>query len=128
MTPLRRTATPLLLGLGVLALPPGASAASAACSRSGDSCYSAERAEGTLRLKFATFSYRGKVKICLRSPRGNRECKTFRLRTPDRFGIREINAKASAHFDFDGKGTYRAYFRPTVNKRSLRPSVTFRLR
>ncbi|MBA2348881.1 MAG: hypothetical protein H0V81_11365 [Solirubrobacterales bacterium] len=120
----------LIIALAALALAPsGAHAATASCSESGDVCYSARKMGGVVRLQFGTFSFSGRVEICVSAPRRSKaDCKTFRLRKPDRMGIHALDVAWSKHFPRRGKGTYRVSFRPTFVEEPFSPRVSFKLR
>lgn len=105
-----RLVLPLLMSAALL-VPAGAQAASGRCSQSGDSCYSAGKRKGKVRLVFSTFSVRGRVETCVTGPRGAaRECKRFLLRRGAR-GIYVVDVAWSAYFTPHGAGRYRVTFR-----------------
>ena len=115
---------PLLCALLLLAaLPAGASARSAYCSSSGDVCYSVKKARGDALLRFGTFSFSGRIDICVTAPDRSRRCKTFRLKL-DRAGIYMVRVRWSKHFPRRGRGVYRVRFRR--GGANLGPRVGFR--
>lgn len=125
---------PSLVVLAALAVagaagPSPAAAASGYCSPTGDYCYSAPVRKGAVRLVFSTFSFRGRMRVCVRPPAGGTpDCRTFRLRRGSH-GIFLIDARWSAHFPRRGPGTYRATFAPLdAGGAALGPGVTFRRR
>jgi hypothetical protein len=105
---------------GLVAAP--ASAASTYCSTSGDLCYAARRERGVVRLRFDTFSFTGRVRVCVTPPRGARACRSFRL-VRHGMGVRGMNARWSAHFPNQGAGRYRVRF--FAGGSALGPSVSF---
>lgn len=113
----------------VLAAPGQAGAASGYCSPTGDYCYSAKLRSGAVRLVLSTFSFRGRLRVCVSPPAGGpRDCRTFRLRRTSH-GIYEVDVKWSAHFPRRGAGTYRAAFNPLdAGGSDLGPGATFRRR
>ncbi len=116
----------LTLAASATALPAPAHAASGFCSETGDYCYSAGPVRGVVRLKLATFSFRGSVDVCVTTPKGAKTCRPFRLRTQPR-GVFDIDARWSAHFPNAGKGTYRVTFSAREGGGvPFKPSVTFR--
>ena len=118
-----------LLALGcalalLTALPASASARSGYCSPTGDVCYSAKKLRGgDALLRFGTFSFRGRIEICVTAPDRSRRCKTFRLRL-DRAGIYAVRVRWSRHFPKRGRGVYRVRFRR--GGANLGPRVGFR--
>ncbi len=115
--------------VGVALAPGTATAASGYCSPTGDYCYSTPLRGGAVQLVLGTFSFRGRVRVCVRSPAGGpRDCRTFRLRRADH-GIYEIDVRWSAHFPRRGPGTYRVGFAPLdAGSADLGPGATFRRR
>ncbi len=132
--PLRRAVCTVLAAASVLIASGGAATAPAAaassyCSPTGDYCYSATLRGGAVRLGLSTFSFRGRLRVCVTPPAGgSRDCRTFRLRrTSD--GIFQVDVKWSAHFPRHGPGTYRVSFAPaTTGGAKLGPGTTFRRR
>jgi hypothetical protein len=117
----------LLLGLAALAIgAPAASAAATWCSESGDSCTSVPNRKGVQRLVLQTFSFGGKVRICVTPPTGTRTCKAFTLR--DRSGLNTVDVRWSSHFPNRGAGSYRVTFTPDATGAKYGPTLTFRRR
>ncbi len=117
----------LLVALAVALLAPaGAQAVSGRCTPSGDSCYSAGKRNGKVRLVFSTFSVRGRVETCVTGPRGaERECKRFLLRPRSR-GINTVDVAWSRYFTRRGPGRYRVTFR-APGADAAPPAVSFSL-
>jgi hypothetical protein len=111
MIMLRRSLAAALAGLAVgLVAPAAAEAKSAFCSPTGDFCFSARRVGGRVTLQLDTFSFRGRVRTCVRPPAGSPEaCRAFRLRHRGN-GLFGFRARWSAHFPNPGPGTYRVRF------------------
>jgi hypothetical protein len=122
---LLRWTLPSLAVLAVVA-PAPAQAASGFCSPTGDYCYSVGPVKGVVRLKLATFSFQGSVRVCVTAPDASRSCKPFRLR--ESRGVFSVDARWSAHFPRKGAGTYRVSFTGPSSSTLFKPSVTFRLR
>lgn len=119
---------PLVLSASLLALglvAPGAGAVSSYCGESGDVCTSVPKRKGVQRLVLGTFSFQGKVKICVTPPKGSRTCKSFTLRTTTA-GIYEVDVRWSQYFPNRGSGTYRTTFTPSVTGTRYGPALTFR--
>jgi hypothetical protein len=112
---------------GVLVLPTVAGAQSSSCSPSGDVCVAARRVDGRVTLMLDTFSFTGRVRVCVRPPGGGAPaCRPFRLRK-SAMGLYRSRARWSAHFPAAGPGVYRVRFvygGATVGG----GSVTFRVR
>lgn len=87
-----------------------ASASSSYCSPTGDYCHSAVKRDGVVRIMLHTFSFRGRVRVCVTDPDRERSCKRFRLRAR-RDGIFGFRVRWSRHFPNGGRGTYRVRFR-----------------
>lgn len=129
--PLRRAACTALAASVLIAsggaAPAPAAAASSYCSPTGDYCYSAGVRKGAVRLVLGTFSFRGRVRVCVTPPDGDTpDCRAFRL-GKTKNGIYEVDVKWSAHFPRRGPGTYRVTFAPaTTGGAKLGPGATFR--
>jgi hypothetical protein len=98
-----------LATVAMLAAPAAAEARSAYCSPSGDYCKSTAKVRGKQRIELRTAALYGpseRYTLCVRPPRGDETCKTFRLRA-GRLGIYRSVVTWSAHFPNRGKGTYR---------------------
>ena len=100
-----------------------ASAKSTYCSPTGDYCHGAVRQDGAMRLTFETFSFSGRVQVCVTGPKDRTTCHRFRLqkRKAGTYGFR---VRWSAHFPDQGRGTYRVRFRYMGS--NLGPRDTFR--
>jgi hypothetical protein len=112
---------------GVLLAPAAADARTSYCSPSGDVCFAARRVDGRVTLMLDTFSFTGRVRVCVRPPGGGAEtCRRFRLRQAPQ-GLYRIRARWSAHFPAAGPGVYRVRF--VYGGVTLgRTAVTFRVR
>jgi hypothetical protein len=75
-----RLLTVLVAGVAALGLAASAEARQSYCSPSGDYCTSTARLGGAVFLRVGTFSFRGRVRICVTAPTGNRVCRSFLLR------------------------------------------------
>jgi hypothetical protein len=112
--------------LAVAAIAAGtAEARRSYCSPSGDYCTSTARLGGAVFLRVGTFSFRGRVRICVTAPTGNRECRSFLLRRAQG-GIYEAKVRWHRHYPNGGAGTYRVRF--FTGTTLLGPVLTFRLR
>lgn len=119
-------ASAVITALVLLAAAAPASARSSWCSPSGDACTSVPKRDGVQRLRLGTFSFRGKVKVCVTPPRGSVRCRSFSLREGRR-GIYEVDVRWSASFPDRGAGTYRVTFRPdATGGRKYGPTLSFR--
>jgi hypothetical protein len=100
----------IAVAAGVLLAPAAADARSSYCSPSGDVCFGARRVDGRVTLMLDTFSFTGRVRVCVRPPGGGAEtCRRFRLRQSPQ-GLYRIRARWSAHFPAAGPGVYRVRF------------------
>ena len=109
---MRARAWPALIAVlaGALALPTTAGARSSSCSPSGDVCVGARRVDGRVTLMLDTFSFTGRVRVCVRPPGGGAQaCRPFRLRASP-MGLYRVRARWSAHFPRAGRGVYRVRF------------------
>jgi hypothetical protein len=79
------------------------------CSPSGDSCEQTYRTRGVRHLSLRTFSFRGRVRLCVTPPRGDGGCRYFRLQARRR-GIYAADVRWRRHFAFHGRGLYRVSF------------------
>jgi hypothetical protein len=117
----------LLLGAAALtALAAAAPAAgkTAYCSPTGDYCTSVARVKHVRYLQLSTFSFTGRVKICVRDPTATRTCHSYPLRkSGPLFQVRVIWKR---HYPNPGPGTYRVTF--FVGTAKLGPALTFTLR
>jgi len=107
------------------AVPSSASAVSSWCSETGDACTAVFKRKGVQRLSLRTFSFTGKVKICVTPPTGARTCKSFTLRETNN-GINAVDVRWSQHFPNRGAGTYRTTFTPAIIGAKYGPTLTFR--
>lgn len=112
----------LAVTANVLAATP-ALAASTYCSPTGDLCYAAKKRNGAIRITFDTFSFDGRVNVCVTPPRGSRQCRSFRLRRGSS-GLYGFDVRWSAHFSNRGRGRYSVRFRAFAG--NLGPPVDFR--
>jgi hypothetical protein len=93
---------------GALLLPASAAARTSYCSPSGDYCTSVARLKGIRYLRISTFSFTGRVKICVRDPSGARVCHSFRLR---RAGpLYQVKLIWKRHYPNRGAGLYHVTF------------------
>ena len=122
--------TPAALTLGAVAsaalaaapAPAAAAAASSYCSPTGDFCHQAVNRAGVVRIMFDTLAFRGRVRVCVTTPAGERSCKRFRLRS--RNGGFGFTVRWSRHFPNGGRGRYRVRFHRGGTQ--LGPADTFR--
>lgn len=116
----------LVVGGGALALPAGATAATSACApETGDWCTSVAKRKGERVLSLETFSFRGRVEICVTGPK-RRTCRTARLRET-RSGLFRAAVNAE-RFPDQGAGRYRVTFTPDVSGERLGPTLSFTVR
>ena len=115
----------VLAAAGALALAGPAAAAPGYCSPTGDYCTAAARQGGAVILQLRTFSFRGRVRICVTDPRSRRVCRSFRLR-PRGNGVYEVKVRWHRNYPNGGRGTYRVRF--FTGATALGPVLTFRLR
>ncbi len=90
------------------------------CHPTGDYCTSVEKKRGVIKLRFATFSFTGKIEICSGPVGGNRECRKFRLREKGDLYARSVNWER--HFG-GGAGLYKAIWYFEGNQ--LGPALSF---
>lgn len=93
------------------------------CSPTGDYCVGAQRKRGKVFLRISTFSFTGRYKLCVRTPRGTRTCKVFGLRRTSH-GLYSSSVRWRRHFPDDGRGLYRARWYKFGS--GLGPQVFFR--
>jgi hypothetical protein len=93
--------------LSALAIVAPAAGQDSYCSRSGDYCTSAQRRSGAFYLRLGTFSFRGRVRICVRHQ--TRVCHSFRLRLRTH-GLHEAKVRWFGNYPNQGPGTYRVGF------------------
>jgi len=99
----------VVLGIAGASAAPLASAATVYCSPTGDYCLGAIKRGGVRHLTLRTFSFSGRIQVCVTTPTDRTSCRRFRLRRDG--DIWAFDARWSAHFPNDGPGTYRARFR-----------------
>ncbi len=102
-----------------------ASAASTYCSPSGDYCYAAKKRGGVVRIMLDTFSFRGRVKVCVQTPVGDVDCRRFKLRSRGD-GLYGFSIRWSRHFPTAGRGRYNVDFYWAGIR--IGSGVTFRVR
>jgi len=107
-----------------LALAASAAAATSYCSPTGDYCTSVARQKHVRYLRLSTFSFRGRVKICVRDPRNLRTCHSYTLRKAGLLYV--VAVKWKSHFPNPGPGTYRVSF--LLDTAALGPVLSFTLR
>ena len=115
----------LIVGLTACALATSANAASSYCSPTGDYCTSATRQGGAVFLQLRTFSFQGKIRICVTDPKKRRVCRRF-LPQMRAGGVFEVKIRWHRNFPNGGKGIYRVRF--FLGQTALGPTLTFRLR
>jgi hypothetical protein len=94
--------------LAAAALAPAAAAKVTYCSPTGDYCTSAAKVKGVRYLRITSFAFNGRVKICVRDPKGGRVCHSFRLTMSGQsYGL---NIRWRRHYPDRGPGTYRVSF------------------
>ena len=92
-----------------LVLVAPAAAKTTYCSPTGDFCTSVVRLKGVRYLRISTFSFTGRVKICVRDPTAARVRHSFRLRKTAG-GVYQVKLIWKRHYPNRGAGTYRASF------------------
>jgi hypothetical protein len=87
----------------------GTAEASSYCSPTGDFCQAAVKKQGVWRIRMLTFSFRGRIRVCVTSPDSSRSCRRFLLRSEGQalFGF---DVRWSRHFPNDGPGRYSVRF------------------
>jgi hypothetical protein len=100
----------LLVGVVVAAaaLAPAAAAKVSYCSPSGDYCTSVKKVNSVRFLSVTSFAFGGRVKICVRDPKGGRVCRAFRLAKSGPAYV--LNIRWRRHYPDRGAGTYRVSF------------------
>jgi hypothetical protein len=107
---------------GALAVAAPAAARTTYCSPSGDFCTSVARLHGIRYLRISTFSFTGRVKICVRDPTAARICHSFRLRRAG--SLYQVKLVWKRHYPNRGAGVYRATF--FLGSARLGPVLAFR--
>ena len=108
--------------VGAAALAPTAAAKVGFCSPTGDFCTSAAKVSGVRYLRITTFAFTGRVRICVRAPKGGPVCHPFRL-TSSGSGTRAFNIRWRLHYPDRGPGTYRVSF--FLGTQQLGPTLSF---
>jgi hypothetical protein len=113
----------LLLGLVVAAaaLAPAAAAKVTYCSPTGDYCTSVKKVQGIRFLSVRSFAFNGRVKICVRDPKGDRVCHSFRMTKGG--PVYTLNIRWRRHYPDRGAGAYRVSF--FLGAQRLGPVLTF---
>jgi cbb3-type cytochrome oxidase cytochrome c subunit len=75
-------------------------------------------------LRVGTFSFRGRVRICVTGPRGPRVCHSYPLRALAN-GMYEAKARWHGNYPSEGAGTYRVAFFWGATR--LGPVLSFRV-
>jgi len=96
----------LVLGAAVVA--PSASAKVTYCSPTGDYCTSVAKTKGVRYLTVRSFAFNGRIKICVRDPKGGRVCHSFRMTKGGPAYVLSIRWRR--HYPDRGAGTYRVSF------------------
>jgi hypothetical protein len=109
-----------------LASPGRAEGRESYCSPSGDYCTSVARVHGAVLLRLGTFSFRGRVRVCVADPFASRVCRRFLLRRVSGRTLYEVKVRWHQHYPNRGPGNYRVTFRAAGTR--LGPVLTFRLR
>ena len=102
-----RPALAIGVAFAALALAAPVAARNSYCSPTGDYCTSAARRNGAVYLRLGTFSFRGRVRICVRHQ--TRVCHSYPLR-PSASGLYEVRVRWYGHYPNEGAGTYRVGF------------------
>jgi hypothetical protein len=102
-----RPALAIGVAFAALALAAPVAARNSYCSPTGDYCTSAARRNGAVYLRLGTFSFRGRVRICVRHQ--TRVCHSYPLR-PSAAGLYEVRIRWYGHYPNEGAGTYRVTF------------------
>jgi hypothetical protein len=113
-----------LLASPASAVPPR----KAYCSPTGDYCTSVYRTKaGAIRLRIATFSFRGRYRLCVVAPKrakGKRlSCKRFRLRRRGSLYVSDVGWRR--HFPNKGRGIYQVAWFKFGNR--LGPRLGFKI-
>ena len=119
----RRLALAMTCAALASAAVPTAGLASSYCTPTGDFCQFAGLSNGRITLEMRTFSLRGRVTTCVRSPLRRTVCRSFALRLVR--GLYTARAYWSAHYPRQGAGIYTVTW-SQGGQRFGRP-LTFRL-
>ena len=109
--------------VGALVAAAPAAAKTTYCSPTGDYCTSVARIKHVRYLRLSTFSFRGRVTICVRDPRAVRSCHRYLLRKSG--PLFQVKVIWKRHYPNPGPGTYRVTFLLGTTK--LGPALTFTL-
>ena len=112
--------------LGALAVAPAADARDRFCSPTGDYCTSTARIKGAVFLRVGTFSFRGRVRICVTDPRARRTCRSWPLRETRAGGFWEAKVRWFRNYPTGGPGVYRVRF--LLGTTRLGPDLDLRVR
>ena len=107
--------------VAALAVAAPAAAKVSYCSPTGDYCTSVAKLKGVRYLRISTFSFTGRVKICVRDPSAARVCHSFRLRKAG--PLYQVKLIWKRHYPNRGPGTYRVTFFWGTTR--LGPALTF---
>lgn len=121
--PVRRALPTAALAIALLASAAPAQAATSYCSPTGDYCTTVAKAKRAPVLRLVTFSYRGKVRVCVKPPRGRGTCKRFPLRKREN-GIYVSSVRWGKQYPRRGRGLYRVRWQKNGNQ--LGRPLTFR--
>jgi hypothetical protein len=105
----------------VVAAPAGAKVSY--CSPTGDYCTSVAKLKGVRYLRLGTFSFTGRVKICVKDPSATRVCHSFKLRKAG--PLYQAKVLWKRNYPDRGRGTYRVTFFYGTTK--LGPALDFKL-
>jgi hypothetical protein len=109
--------------LGALVAAAPAAAKTTYCSPTGDYCTSVARLQHVRYLRLSTFSFRGRVKICVRDPKAVRTCHSYLLRKSG--PLFQVKVIWKRHYPNPGPGNYRVTF--FLGTTRLGPALTFTL-
>ncbi len=111
------------VALAALVLVAPAGAKESYCSPTGDYCTSVAKLKGVRYLRVGTFSFTGRVKICVKDPTAARVCHSFRLtRSGSMYQVKLIWKR---HYPNRGAGTYAVTFFYGTTK--LGPALDFKI-
>jgi hypothetical protein len=96
------------VAVGVFVPAAPAAARTAYCSRTGDFCTSVARLKGVRYLRLSTFSFTGRVRICIKDPTAARVCRRFRLWHSGQLYVVKLIWRRQ--FPSRGAGAYRVSF------------------
>jgi hypothetical protein len=113
-----------LLASAALLLTPAAPPPTSYCSPTGDYCIAVKRRGGAVFLELATFSFRGRYRLCVTDPTGRCACRSFRLRRGGDLYLSRIRWHTS--FPRRGPGVYRVRWQYTSAQ--VGPTLSFGVR